>query len=181
MTPGAWRRLPRQDRIWFLQNLNRAWDVHRFRLAPAVAGQFGRLVADQRVRVTRGRIRSLSRQGSGVEAVISDGRTESVEQFDRVINAAGACTDIRREAPPVLAGLIESGEARPDEIGLGLDVTPKGEAIRADGTASGRISVIGHLRRGVEWESIGVPEIRNQAVSIAVRVASFPVGAGSAR
>ena len=53
------------------------------------------------------------------------------------------------------------------QLGLGLDVSPEGRAIVRDGSESNRISLIGSIRRGAEWESIGITEIRVQAAAIA--------------
>ena len=71
--------------------------------------------------------------------------------------------------------LMESGYVRPDDLLLGLDVSPRGRAIDSEGKESGRISLIGSIRRGVEWESIGITELKKQAPAIARDILSKPV------
>ena len=87
-----------------------------------------------------------------------------------MINCSGAGFDLRRQAPPVLAGLLAAGRARPDELGLGLDVTDDGALLDAEGGSSGRLYVVGSLRKGVEWEAIGITEIRDHSGAIARRI-----------
>src|SRR5690606_35550680 len=93
-----------------------------------------------------------------------------VVDFERVIAACGGGTNIRRDAPAPIAGLIESGNLRPDGLNLGLDVDPDGAARDAAGNRSATFSVLGSLRRGVDWETIGITELKTQSASIASRL-----------
>ncbi|MDB5371088.1 MAG: hypothetical protein JWP20_2646, partial [Roseomonas sp.] len=68
-----------------------------------------------------------------------------------------------REAAPVPA-LLRRGLARPDPLGLGLDVTgPDGTLRGADGQPVPGLRLVGALTRGALWEITAVPEIRIQA------------------
>jgi uncharacterized NAD(P)/FAD-binding protein YdhS len=87
-----------------------------------------------------------------------------------VINCSGAGCDLRRQAPPVLAGLLAAGRARPDELGLGLDVADDGALLDAEGLRSERLYAIGSLRKGVEWEAIGITEIRDHSGAVARQI-----------
>ncbi|WP_236960652.1 hypothetical protein [Methylobacterium durans] len=71
---------------------------------------------------------------------------------------------------PLLRRLMARGLVRPGPFGLGLDA---GADYRALGTrGSGRLWTLGPLLRGVLWECIAVPDIRNQAAEIAALVAA---------
>ena len=87
-----------------------------------------------------------------------------------MISACGACTDIRRDAPEPVRGLLASGHLRPVDLLLGVDVDRDGAARDARGNRSVTISVLGSLRRGVDWESIGVTELKTQSRDIANRL-----------
>jgi uncharacterized NAD(P)/FAD-binding protein YdhS len=87
-----------------------------------------------------------------------------------VINCAGAGYDLRRQAPPVLAGLLTAGRARPDDLGLGVDVDDHGALLDREGNPSERLFAIGSLRRGVEWEAIGITEIRDHSGAVARKI-----------
>jgi uncharacterized NAD(P)/FAD-binding protein YdhS len=180
VTPSAWRRIPVKEKFWFLNNLNRQWEIHRYRMAPEVGRRFTRLVDRGQVTIEAARIESIEDTGSRARVtLLTESGTDTCE-FDRVISASGATVDIRHQAPEPIPSLFRQRELKPDDLGLGLDVTPDGRAIRGDGSVSPVVSVIGSLRRGVEWESIGVPELRTQAVAIARRLGATKRGASKA-
>jgi uncharacterized NAD(P)/FAD-binding protein YdhS len=171
-TPEAWRRLPLADRRRFLSEVNRYWDVHRFRIAPAVAERLDRHAAAGRVSWGAGGIEAIEPRGDGALVALRDpgsGELETVA-VDRVINCTGAGTAVADSPSLLLRSLLGEGFVRPDPLGLGLDVDRCGLAVDADGRPDPRLSVIGSLRRGVEWESIGVTEFRDQAARIAGRI-----------
>jgi uncharacterized NAD(P)/FAD-binding protein YdhS len=167
-TPAAWRALPLADKRRFLTEVNRYWDVHRFRTAPDVAEKIGALVDRARLQVGAGEILAVEpyRRGARVRVRRQAGDVDLIA-VDRVINCTGAGTDITKSPPPLLRSLFEEGLARSDSLGLGLDVAPSGMAIAADGREDPRLHVVGALRRGVEWEAIGVTEIRDHAAAVA--------------
>jgi uncharacterized NAD(P)/FAD-binding protein YdhS len=69
--------------------------------------------------------------------------------------------------------LLAAGTARPDALGIGLDIDPDGRLVSADGTAE-RVFVVGPARRGTQWESTAVPEIRTHATEVAAAIAALP-------
>jgi uncharacterized NAD(P)/FAD-binding protein YdhS len=172
VTPALWKALDTEERRRFLAELQRLWDVHRFRMAPAVADRFEALQAAGRVRAESNAIVSLEPHGDRVRVFLrSPGATDLDQvEVDRVVNCSGAGCDLRRQAPPLLAGLLAAGAARPDELGLGLDVAADGALLDADGTPSERLFAIGALRKGVEWEAIGITEIRDHSGALARRL-----------
>ena len=50
-------------------------------------------------------------------------------------------------------------------------MTPDGAVRDASGTASAVLSVLGPGRRGSQWESTAIPEIRQHAVALAAGIA----------
>ena len=73
------------------------------------------------------------------------------------------------------------GEERPvaDRLlqelrGLGLDVDETGRARRPDGTVHAHVWTVGSLRKGAEWESTAVPELRLHAAAIAAALSPGP-------
>jgi len=182
VTPALWKALKTEEKRRFLRELQRLWDVHRFRMAPAVADRLEQLEADGRFAFGAGSIVSLEPHGDGVRVSL---RTLGCHELDLVdagaiVNCSGAGCDLRRDAPPLLRSLLDAGAARPDELGLGLDVAADGALLDAEGRASERIYVVGALRKGVEWEAIGVTEIRDHSAAAAARIVAAAARAARA-
>jgi uncharacterized NAD(P)/FAD-binding protein YdhS len=171
-TPQLWKALTTPERQRFLVEYQRFWDVHRFRMAPEVADRYEALVAAGRLETGAASIVSLESHGPGARVFLrTPGSHElDVTEVDRVIDCSGAGYDLRRQAPPVLAGLLAAGRARPDELGLGLDVAPDGRLLDAEGVPSDHLFAVGALRKGVEWEAIGVTELRDHSGCIARQI-----------
>jgi uncharacterized NAD(P)/FAD-binding protein YdhS len=175
-TPALWKALRTEEKRRFLHELQRLWDVHRFRMAPDVADRLEQHEAAGRVSFGAGSIVSLEPHGRGVRVSL---RTLGCHELDildagAIVNCTGAGCDLRRDAPLLLRSLLDAGTARPDDLGLGLDVDADGALLDAEGRASERIYTVGALRKGVEWEAIGVTEIRDHSAAVAARI----VGAG---
>ncbi len=172
VTPQLWKCLETDEKRRFLREFQRLWDVHRFRMAPVVADRFEALQASGRIVTEANSIVSLEPHGDRVRVFLrTPGATglDAVE-VDSVISCSGAGRDLRTQAPPVLAGLLATGRARPDELGLGLDISEEGALLDAEGLASERIFAIGELRKGVEWEAIGITEIRDHSGAVARQI-----------
>lgn len=179
ITGEVWRQLPTGDKLWFLENLNRIWEVHRYRMAPENGHRFDQLLASGRLEVSAARIGAIEDAGEKARVTLigtpvtgtdRPGEVTEVAEFDRIIAACGAGTDVSRDSPAPIPALIAAGHLRPDDINLGLDVDPDGAAIDLSGKRSETFSVLGSLRRGVEWETIGVIELRWQSAAIADRL-----------
>jgi uncharacterized NAD(P)/FAD-binding protein YdhS len=177
-TPAIWRGLRVAEKRRFLAELQRFWDVHRFRMPPEVADAFDGLLARGRLRVDAGAILAVEPAQHGARVTLRPAGREAVETIDcdRVINCTGAGSDVVREATPLVADLLASGMARPDSLALGLDVAANGALVDDTGRPSDRVHVVGCLRKGVEWEAIGVTEIRDHAATIAAEAMDPAVG-----
>ncbi len=172
VTPQLWKALRPDEKERFLTEYQRLWDVHRFRMAPEVADRYDALGASGRLETGAASIVSVEPHGSRARVFLRTPGAHELEsvEVDRVINCSGAGYDLRRQAPPVLAGLLSAGRARPDELGLGLDVDDHGALLDREGLPSERLFAIGSLRKGVEWEAIGITEIRDHSGAVARKI-----------
>jgi uncharacterized NAD(P)/FAD-binding protein YdhS len=172
VTPQLWKSLKTEEKQRFLTEFQRLWDVHRFRMAPAVADRFEALQASGQIQTEADSIVSLEQHGRRARVFLRMPGAHDLDtvEVDRVVNCSGAGCDLRRQAPPVLAGLLAAGRARPDELGLGLDVDASGALLDAEGLPSERLFAVGSLRKGVEWEAIGITEIRDHSGVVARRI-----------
>jgi uncharacterized NAD(P)/FAD-binding protein YdhS len=90
-----------------------------------------------------------------------------------VVNCSGPGR-LPAAADPLVRTLLDAGLARTGPHGLGLDIDDAGR-LRDRAGAPGGIWLIGPLRRGAQWETTAMPEIRTQAR----RLATTPAGEAS--
>jgi uncharacterized NAD(P)/FAD-binding protein YdhS len=157
-----WQSLDSGQQRRFLRHARPWWDVHRHRIAPEVAATVARMVGEGRLQVMAGRIASARQTPDGLEVAIQRrGAGEAqTESFAYAFNCTGPLHLIERTRDPLLRSLLDAGEAKPDHLGIGLDV---------DGTcrAGEHLWAMGPLTKGRYWEIIAVPDIREQAAQVA--------------
>ncbi|HEY6049383.1 MAG TPA: FAD/NAD(P)-binding protein [Sphingomicrobium sp.] len=161
-----WQSLDGEQQRRFLRHARPWWDVHRHRIAPEVAQTITRLIGEGRLEVMAGRIISAHQTEGGLEVQYrrrgaSNSQTAS---FAYAFNCTGPLHVIARSKDPLLRSLLDSGQVRPDQLGLGLQVD---ESSRA----GERLWALGPLTKGRYWEIIAVPDIREQAATVADDIA----------
>ena len=171
-----WQAMCDKDRARFLRHMRPWWDVHRHRLAPAVARRVEQARASGQLRIRAGRIREYRPRPDGLVDIryrprFGDG-LETVTA-GRVVNCAGPDADYSRIRDPLVRSLLERGTVRPDSLCLGLDVTANCALLGRDGSISRRLFAIGPVTKGMFWEMTAVPDIRQQAEFLAARLASL--------
>ncbi|KQW48662.1 hypothetical protein ASC77_07950 [Nocardioides sp. Root1257] len=149
-TQSIWARLDLDERRRFLATYVRDWEVRRHRMAPEVADRIAGYRRDGRLSVADGGL-------AGVD----------LSAVDAVVNCTGPLTDISRTDDPLLQALQRRGLVAPDPLRLGLDSTPSGQVVGADGVPVPGLYAVGPPRKGTLWESTAIPEIRTQAAEVA--------------
>lgn len=171
-TQPLWQAASADDRARFLRHLRPWWDVHRHRLAPAVAARIEALRTAGRLEIVAGK--AIAIDGAAGQARLtwrprgSDAVAE--RRVHRIVNCTGPGGDLRRTSEPLLRRLTEAGIIRPDALRLGVDVTSQAQVIGRSGDASARLLALGPMTRGVFWEITAVPDIRRQVWDIARRL-----------
>jgi uncharacterized NAD(P)/FAD-binding protein YdhS len=172
-TAELWGSLRAADRQRFLRHLRPWWEVHRHRMAPAVADAIEDLVARGRLAVIAGRIKALAPDETGVTVALrrrGGDRDESL-RVARIIDCSGPQYDFARIDSALVRGLLANGTVRADPLGLGLAVTRDGAVIDRWDVASRRIYALGPVTRGTFWEITSVPDIREQCWALAALLA----------
>jgi uncharacterized NAD(P)/FAD-binding protein YdhS len=168
-TAALWQAMPSTERRRFLSRLRPFWEVHRHRMALAVAERFYEMLDRGDVRLVAGRVESAQADNDGVKLVVrqrkSDRTVESHAAW--VINCTGPLPSNRVESNPVIGSLLVYGWVHPDDLALGIETTSAGNALAEDGQEVADLFVVGTLRKPAFWESTAVPELRNQAAAVA--------------
>ena len=173
-TQTLWAQASEGDRARFLRHLRPWWDIHRHRLAPAVADRLAELRASGRLQIVAGKTLGFEEEADGVAVRYRPRGEDSARELfvQRVINCTGPQGDLMRTSEPLLRTLAARGAIRPDPEHLGLDVTVSGQVVRADGTASEQLFALGPMTRGAFWEIVAVPDIRRQTWDVARRLSN---------
>jgi len=168
-TQQLWQGLSPEERRRFLRHLRPWWDVHRHRMAPAVADIIERTVQSGQLSLLAGRVQQMNSNDQGIEVTLSRRGMESPEQLRvaRVIDCSGPQCDYATISSPLVRSLLDQGIARPDPLRLGLDVTLDSAVIDRDGNGSQRLYALGPVTRGIFWEITSVPDIREQCWKVA--------------
>ncbi len=173
VTQALWAAAPQTVKARFLRHLRPYWDIHRHRLAPAIAARFEALVQSGTVALHAGRVRgvALAHDGLDLSWQPRGGAERHTIKAGAVINCTGPQTDIRRSREPLLHQLLASGTIRPDPLALGIDVDQACRVIGADGHPNDTLYCIGPMTRGTFWEIVAIPDIRHQCAALAAHLA----------
>jgi uncharacterized NAD(P)/FAD-binding protein YdhS len=175
LTQDLWWSLADAERRRFARHVRTRWEVLRHRLAPAVAARVESLRTSGQLQIHAGRLLSIAKKGTRLEARYRPRGEPEAERLgvDLVVNCTGP---VGHSAQPdaLVSELLRTGRARPGPLGLGLATSRAGALVDAAGQASERLWTLGPLRRGDDWESTAVPDIRQQAAALAERLAQAP-------
>lgn len=165
---ALWTSLAPADQRRFLRHAVRYWDVHRHRIAPEVHALLQALRASGQLRVHRARLDTVFPVGACVQlsARTAHGGTLQLDAH-QAVNATGVELRAQAMRNPLLQQLLGQGHAVAGPHGIGVDSDPAGRLIDAAGRADPRLWVIGSLRIGRLWESLAIPELREQACAAA--------------
>jgi uncharacterized NAD(P)/FAD-binding protein YdhS len=173
---GIWDSLSAVERGRFLRHIRPWWEVHRHRMPPAIAVRIEEAQRRRQLTTIRGRISAYRPAPRGVEVEFRVAATGTNQRIDveRIVNCSGPACDFERIRNPLIQGLLERGQLRPDPFRLGLDLTPQSALKSADGSISQRLYAIGPLTKGLFWEMTSVPDIRRQCELLATQARNSP-------
>jgi uncharacterized NAD(P)/FAD-binding protein YdhS len=167
-TQRVWKSFTLEEKRTFAARDAARWNVIRHRIAPSIHRQVTEALETGRLQVHAATITRLEPAGDRIRAVLkdADGGARQLEGA-LVINATGPHTRFSKTRSPLLQNLLAAGFVQPDEMDMGIRVTDSYATADAAGVPSASLYAIGPLLRGTLWESIAVPELRGQALSLA--------------
>jgi uncharacterized NAD(P)/FAD-binding protein YdhS len=178
-----WRRLPFHSKQRFLRHARAYWEVHRHRMAPEIEAEIKAALASGQLRIITAKTLNLVPTPSG--ALITYRRRGKAEHetldVAKVAECTGVYTDPLATTNPLLQHLIVQGLARPDPLGIGIDINADCAVIDRSGTASPVLYGVGPLTRAAFWEIMAVPDIRVQCAELARHLLARSSGRGSPR
>ena len=167
-TQQIWQNLSTTEKRRFLRHLRPWWDVHRHRMAPAVADVIDDAIRRRQLKLQAARLQAMAPDRQGVTVTLRKRGSDQREDLRvaRVIDCSGPQCDYARIDSPLVRDLLSQGMARPDPLNLGLDVTTDSAVINRWGVPSRQIYALGPVTRGLFWEITSVPDIREQCWNV---------------
>ncbi len=167
-TVELWLRLSTAERGLFLRHLRWAWDSARHRMAPPVAAAMAALEADGRLTRVAGRLLQVDVGASGLDLMFRRRGHADIETMsaERVIQTTGLEGDLSHAAHPLVRQLMDQHQVLVDPLGLGFQAETDGRLRHRHGSWP-QLYALGSLMRGVLWESLAMPDIRQQADQVA--------------
>ncbi len=164
-----WRGLPHAQKLAFLRHLRPWWDVHRHRMAPAIADRIEEAEASGQLKIMAGRLSSVRQDGEGIIIHYRPRGTDKEKELRvaTIIDCRGGNQRFSTTRNPVLVDMMERGLARPDALDLGVEVTTDLQVLNSHGEPAGPIFAIGPVTKGMFWEVTAIPDIRVQAEKLA--------------
>lgn len=174
-----WHALPLKERARLIRHLRPFWDTYRFRIAPQVDAVITRRISEATLTIRAASVRTSKQQGGELSIELRARRSSIWEpgSFDAIVLATGPAHGTVFSSNPLLGQMSSDGLARPDPLGLGIDVDVQGRAIGLDGRAADTLFIAGPLARGTFGELMGAPDLARHARNIAETLARMDIHA----
>ncbi|MGO9135775.1 MAG: FAD/NAD(P)-binding protein [Methylovirgula sp.] len=171
-----WTGFSEADQARFIRHIRPFWDVHRHRIAPAVADRLTEMIAAKQLRVIAGHVTGFRRADNGILLDIrprGGDRSFSVEA-DKLINCSGPNYDFSTSDEILLKRLLAQGRITLDRHKLGVRVGTHFGTVDQSGVEADDLFAMGPMLRGQYWEINAVREIVAQAETMARPLWSSP-------
>jgi len=158
MVGQVWPGMAVAEKRRFFRQLRPWYDTHRFRVAPQNAVMVASAEQSGQVRFRAASIEGAAADGADapLRIALRLRRTSATQvvAYDRVINCSGV-DSTHPSAIPLYAALLERGMLCIDPSGVGLAVDGHYRAIARDGSAAGRLRLVGPPTLGARGDPLG--------------------------
>lgn len=165
---SLWQELPEAEKTRLLAKHRGPWEWYRHRLPVECAELLRGWQRSGWLTPLAGEVIAAEQAADGLSVTLRTPEgAESLHRFGAVVCGAGRLSDPRRFGGHLWPQLLGEGLVRPDPHGMGLLAAPTGEV---HGAPAG-LYALGSLLRPALFESTAVPELAQQAASLAARIA----------
>lgn len=173
-TAAIWQTWTLAQRKSFLRHARNLWDINRHRMAPEIESQLNALIEERTLQIHRGKLVSAKRNNNLAQVAWKHADTGELNTLNvaRVVNCTGPSRDYSNINSPLITQLREAGLIMPDELRLGFETDSDGRFVDKHGEPVQGLFTLGPVRIPALWESIAIPEIRNQALALAKALVS---------
>lgn len=175
LTQQWWLSLPLHERKRFIRHLQTYWDVHRHRMASEIGDKIDKTLKTGNLKIVAGRIIKVSPKGNQLTIEVKPrGKNASLNiGVSKIINCTGPQSSLQTIDSPLLSNLRKRGLIHSHILGTGIGARPDGQIVDQSGEAINGLFAIGPLLKAELMESVAVPELKGQAMSLADKIASL--------
>jgi uncharacterized NAD(P)/FAD-binding protein YdhS len=167
-----WAAWPLAEQARFLRHLASIWAVLRHRSPPQNDAIVRDMLATGQARMHLGRVRGITLANNNDLLVHTHHhRTETILRTQHVVSCTGPLLDYSRISDPLVRSLRDAGQLVPDSLHLGMQTDEHGALLNSLSQPSQVLYTLGPSRRPAYFESTAVPELREQAVALAQKLA----------
>ncbi len=121
-----------------------------------------------RLSIVKGSIGGISADENGLAVAVRQRDGDAIAlRGAAVINCTGPAEGYKEDRSFLYRNLFGRGLAVPDDLNMGIRASEEFVVIEPAGKRSKHLMVLGPPLKGELWESIAVPELRNQAFRVA--------------
>jgi len=179
ITQQIWQNFSLADKKRFNRHFRTRWNVVRHRIAQSIHQQLLESMSFHRLEIVKGRLTEASEYGDQIVVTVKTGGSFRRIEGGALINCTGPSESCSRSQSPLYANLLSRGLVQPDEMDMGIKVSPEYAAMDKSGKSSGFLYALGPVLKGSLWESSAVPELRSQAFRLAEILAKQLYGKSS--
>ncbi|QDS96014.1 hypothetical protein FF011L_48180 [Roseimaritima multifibrata] len=170
-TQQLWKGLTLQEKQRFLKDHSAHWNVIRHRIAGPIHDAVTDALDCGQLTILPATIQSLTAEENSIEVqvITSEGESQTVHG-DMIINCTGPKARFSDSGIPLYRNLFDHGLAHPDAMDMGIAVDDHFAVLDQSDIPSKFLYAIGPILKGTLWETIAVPELRQQAMQVAQTV-----------
>lgn len=172
ITSELWKRLPGSERRKFLRHAQSYWDAHRHRVAPETYALFESALSTNQIIPITGRIKAAKVDNGLVRVDIKPKgkHTNQTVVVNLIVNCTGPSSNLKKINNQLIDQLLKDDLIAADTLGLGLHVDKRLFVKNNSGISSSWLSYVGPMLKADNWELTAVPELREAARSLAIKV-----------
>ena len=171
-TQKIWNDFSNEDKSKFFKRLRHLWGVYRHRVPLESFNVINQNINEGKLLVIAGKIIQIKSSSNSFDVEYFNSKTNHyyTSTFSKIINCTGPETDISK-LDSVLNTCFIKGYITQDNLKLGINTDTNTYQVRqSDGTSYKNLYTLGSNLKGEIWETTAVPEIRKQALEVAINI-----------
>jgi uncharacterized NAD(P)/FAD-binding protein YdhS len=172
-TQVLWLHLSMSERKEFMDKIRHIWGVARHRIPAESYTILNNIIEKGQMELKAGRVVQITQQKNKLLVDYKLRVNQKTEHFlaDRIINCTGPESDYGKVSMTLVQQLLRNKIIQCDPLRLGINAAPDGRVVNEHNIPSDKIYTIGPCMKGILWECTAVPEIRDQSLAIAQKLA----------